>query len=423
MPDKLRVFVAHSFEKSPPQGESVSDIEVANWFIALLKSRSLGYEVLAGSKPVPIRIDDKIKEDIADSSCVIAIFTRRHHDTQLNRWLPSQFVLCEAASALGFYYNTNKLICGFYEEGVDPKDLALITIGGLELVPFFRSQLERDKDRFVSYLKRLPDVLAMAGAQGSPTLFQAPYSQTYLRKIFTVYAGGAQAVQNITKMLITDAVRFERELNSEIPHEVFHSRGGFSSLDAMISTPVEMRREAAFLKGICRRTNTKRIDTPLHIRVGEEKATGGKIHVSFYDKNNNRLRFKNQDTVSYQYAWSLPSAYVKTEEELAPLAEGVQVDDRSYNTAEVVANHGLVKKLELELRFEKAQDPLFDKSPFYQQTASFSPSPVWSSSAELRRTEREEDHEMWFQSFLLEERNFQGRLRVLWRPARRKRTA
>jgi hypothetical protein len=101
----------------------------------------------------------------------------------------------------------------------------------------------------------------------------------------------------------------------------------------------------------------------------------------------------------------------------------MEVNDRSYNQAEVVANHGLVKKLELELRFEKSRDPLFDKSPFYQQTASFSQNPLWSRSAELQRTEREEDHEMWFQCFLLEERNFQGRLRVLWRPASSKRTA
>ena len=285
----------------------------------------------------------------------------------------------------------------------------MITIGGLvELVPFSRSHLDRDRERFASYLKELPDVLARSGTRDSPALFSGPpYSQTDLRKIFTVHAGGALTVQNITKMLITDAARCEREFNGEIPHEIFHGRGGFASLDAMISTPVERRREAGFLKGICRRANTKRINTSLRIRVGEQNATGGTIHLSFYDKNSIRLRFKNQDTVYYQYAWSLPSAYAKIEEELAPLVEGDHV----------VANHGLVKKLELELRFENAREPLFDKSPFYQQTASFSSRPVWSKSAELQRTEREEDHEMWFQCFLLEERNFQGRLRVLRRPA------
>ena len=88
----------------------------------------------------------------------------------------------------------------------------------------------------------IPSWLARSGTRDSPALFSGPpYSQTDLRKIFTVHAGGALTVQNITKMLITDAARFEREFNGEIPHEIFHGRGGFASLDAMISTPVEMR--------------------------------------------------------------------------------------------------------------------------------------------------------------------------------------
>jgi len=424
MPEKTRVFVAYSFEKNPPPGESKSDIDVAQWFIKLLKSRSLGYEVLTGSKAVPIRIDEKIKEDIVDSSCLIGIFTKRYREDGTNRWLPSQFVLCEAASAIGFYYNTTKLICGFYEEGIDPKDLALITIGGLELVPFSRSRLDNDRDKFVSYLRRIPDILATGSPKEGTGLFPGPpYSQTYLRKIFTVYTNGGATVQNVTKMLITDATRFEKDLGGEVTHEIFHRRGGFASLNDMIGTPIDRRKEEGFLKGICRRINTKRIDTPLRIRVSEERSTGGKIHVSFYDRNDIRLRLKNQDTIFYQYAWGLPAAYAKTEQELADLTDGEAIDDKAYNHAEVVANHGMIKRLVVEMRFEKGRDPLFDKSPFYQQTSSFSDSPTWSRSTEVPRTEREEDHEIWFQSFLLEEANFQGRLRVLWRPASAKMSA
>jgi hypothetical protein len=156
--------------------------------------------------------------------------------------------------------------------------------------------------------------------------------------------------------------------------------------------------------------------------VAEQSQQGGKIYVSFYDKNHNRLRFKPQDTVSYQYAWSLPRAYAKSEEELEPIREGPGINEESYNHAEVVSNHGMVKRLDLEMRFEKARDQLFDKSPFFQQTSSFSQTPVWSRSTEVSRTEREEDHEMWFQSYFIEESNFQGRLRVLWRPASAKLT-
>jgi hypothetical protein len=418
MIEKTRVFVAYSFEKSPPPGEDKSDVDVAEWFIKLLKSRALGYEVLTGSKAVPIRIDEKIKEDIVDSSCLIGIFTKRYHEKGTNRWLPSQFVLCEAASAIGFFYNTKKLICGFYEEGLDPKDLALITIGGLELMPFSRRRLDNDRDKFVSYLKKIPEILVTGSSKERATLFPGPpYSQAYLRKIFTVYTNGGATVQNITKMLITDASRFEKDLGGEVAHEIFHRRAGFDKLSDMIGTPIDTRKEKGFLKGICRRINTRRIDTPLRIRISEERATGGKIHVSFYDKNGNRLRLKNQDTIFYQYAWGLPAAYAKTEQELNPLPDGEVIDDNAYNHAEVVANHGMIKQLVVEMRFEKGRDPLFDKSPFYQQTSSFSDTPTWSRSTEVPRIEREEDHEIWFQSFSLEEANFQGRLRVLWRPA------
>ncbi|MBI4911675.1 MAG: hypothetical protein HY823_02960 [Acidobacteria bacterium] len=421
MSDRIPVFVAYSYEKTPPPGETKSDLDVASWFIELIKSRSLSYQVLAGSKPIPMRIDEKIKADIADCSCLVAIFTKRHRDETSKHWLPSQFVLCEAASAIGFFYNTNKLICGFYEEGVDPRDLALITIGGLELIPFKRETLNDDKEKFITYMKKIPELLA---GIGTPLLFPGPpYTQTNLRKIFTIYSNGTLTVQNITTMLITDASRFENDFNGEIPHEIFHPRGGFSSLKEIISSPMEKRRESSFFRGLCRKTNTKRIGTPLRIRVGEESSTGGKVFVSFYDKNDARLRFKNQDTIYYQYAWSLPMAYPKNEEELLSNNLETEIGENNYCIAEVIANHGMVKNLEVELRFERFRDPLFDKSPFYQQTSSYSPSPVWSKSAEVPRTEREDDHEMWFQSFLLEEKNFQGRLRIMWRPASGKKPA
>ena len=37
MAEKLKVFVAHSFEKEIPGGENKSDRDIANWFIQLMK--------------------------------------------------------------------------------------------------------------------------------------------------------------------------------------------------------------------------------------------------------------------------------------------------------------------------------------------------------------------------------------------------
>ncbi|MCK4784341.1 MAG: hypothetical protein KAV87_11360 [Desulfobacteraceae bacterium] len=222
MAEKLKVFVAHSFDQEAPVGENMSDMDVAKWFINLMKKKPLQYTVVTGSKPAPRPIDEKIKRDIADCSCVVGIYTKRYYDTNLQKWLPSQFVLCECACAIGFYYHTTKLICGFYEEGIEPRDLALITIGGLELIPFKRGDLEKNKSKFVDYLGRIPNVVATGGEFelfGMP-----PYSQQNLRKIYTVYKNGNVHVQNINKMLITDSKQFNDENKGQITHEIWHKR-------------------------------------------------------------------------------------------------------------------------------------------------------------------------------------------------------
>jgi hypothetical protein len=424
MNDRTRIFVAHSFDRKAPSEDAQSDVDVATWFIDLLKHRPLNFEIVTGSKPVPARIDDKIKADIADCQCVVAVFTRKHQDAVTKRWLPSQFVLCEAASALGFYYGTNRLICGFYEDGLHPEDLALITAGGLELIPFQRGDLERDKQRFVDYLKRIPELLAAGSYKDGKYLFPGlPYAQQSLRKIYTIYLDGSVTVHNITQMLVSDAARFMSEHEGEIRHEIWNRRGGLAPLAQMIATSVSERRRLPFLKGVCRRLHQRRIDAPLRIRTEKDDPKAATFFISFYDREGNKLRPKNQDTIVYQYAWAIPKAYAITEEELTPVGPGEDINDDAYNLAEVVANHGVIRDLVVELRFERGRDPLFDKSPFYQTTASFSRTPHWSRPNPVAKTEYEDDHEMWYSSFMLTERNFTGRLKVLWRPASSKMTA
>ena len=194
-------------------GEKLSDLKVADWFVNLMRKRPLSFQVVTGLKPAPGPIDKKVTADIADSNCLIGIFTKRHFDQTQNKWLSPQFVLCECASVIGFYHNTNKVICGFYEEGIDPKDLALITISGLELVKFKRNDLEKDKERFVEYLRKLPDIVSSGTYQkGQLILFKlSPYAQQRLHKIYTIYRNGGLTVQNINQMLITDLDRFMRE--------------------------------------------------------------------------------------------------------------------------------------------------------------------------------------------------------------------
>lgn len=416
MKSKLKVFLAHSFDKTPPKGETIIDQDVVNWFIKLMKKRPLSFDVITGSKPVPGPIDDKVLADISDCSCVIGIFTKRHFDTDNNKWLPPQFVICECASAIGFYYNTNKVICGFCEEGIEPKDLALITISGLELVKFNRNNLENDRDRFIEYLKKIPDIVSSGSYRdGQFVLFKPPYIQQRLYKIYTIYRKGSFTAHNINTMLITDIERFMSEFKGKINHEIWHRRTKIPPLKDMIITHVDKRKDKAFLQGILRSVNQKKINSNLHIVPTKEEEKRAFFSVSFHDKDGNPLKLKNQDIIRYQYAWGLPRAYLTSDDQLDALTGGLETKDGDYCQAEIFAGHGLVQDLVLELRFEKGQGPFFSKSPFFQTTSSFGDLPTWSHSKDLPICE-EEDHAMWFETYRLVERNFNGKIRVMWRP-------
>lgn len=418
MAQKLKVFVAHSFDKTVPAGESLSDVDVAHWFLKLMRRRPLSFSVVTGAKPTPGRIDEKVTADIADSSCVIGIFTRRHYDQNLKRWLPSQFVLCECACAMGLYYNTDKLICGFYEEGIDPNDLALVTVGGLELVQFQRSDLEKSKGQFQEYLKKLPDIVASGSYQeGQLVMFRPPFTQQRLRKIYTIYRSGNVTVQNINQMLITNIDRFKKEYNQGITHEIWHRRAKIPSLDEMIATSIHKRREMAFIRGILRQVNQSRIYAPLRLKPKREEGNRAFFTVEFVDRNGERIKFKNQDIIRYQYAWGLPEAYPTDDSQLAEPRGGREVNEQAYCQAEVLASHGLIHELILDIRFEKWGEELFSKSPFFQTTSQFGDLPTWSLPQDMPRIEDEEDHVMWFQTYRLTEKNFHGKLRILWRPS------
>jgi hypothetical protein len=410
--EKLNVFVAHSFDKN--------DILITNWFISLMKKSPLNFNVTTGAKAIPERIDEKIKTEIADSSCVIGIFTKRYYIEDFKKWFPPPFIICECACAMGFYYNTSKIICGFYEEGIDPRDLALITIGGLELASFNREKLDRDKNKFIEYLKKIPSLVTSGSYKnGQIELYKLPYMQQYLRKIYTIYRNGNMTVQNINKILITDAERLEKENKKQIRHEIWHERHDIPSFKEMIETPISERKNKAFLDGILRYLNQKKINTKLSFTC--ERAEGRRIffHVNFTDPNEKPLRFKNQDIIKYQYAWGFPKAYAPYEEDLPSLHSGEGIDEKCYDQAGIISAHGQIQEMILELRFERGRGPIFSKSPFFQHTHLVSHSPVWSQPTDMPLVE-EEDHAMWFQTYKITRNNFLGMVRVLWRPSSKK---
>jgi len=418
----IRVFVAHSFDEKPKESTKKSDEEVAKWFINMMKKSPLNFNVTTGKKPVPSPIYEKIENDIADSDCVVGIFTRRYCAD--NKWFPSLFILCECAYAMGLYRNSRKIFCGFYEDGIDPKDLALLTISGFEVIKFDREKLKEDKGRFIEYLEKIP-ILINYGSyrEGQIPLEPPTYTQEYLRKIYTIYRNGYVIVQNITNMVIMDSENFINGTDKGyISHEIWLQRSNMPPFEQMIKTPIEERKEKSFLKGICRYNGEKKIDTPLLFELEKEDKNNIFLNVGFKNKDGSQLKLKNQDIITYQYAWGVPNACAKFEEELSPTGSHGEIDDNAYNHAEVVSNHGVISHLELELRFEKSDGPIFNKSPFWQYASLHRDRKKWGPSKIMPMIEEieDEDHAMWFQTYKLKQQDFQGGIRVLWRPSSKK---
>src|SRR5437660_8297219 len=96
---KDAIFFAHSFDKETPTWSKVSDNEVSMWFENLLKKR---WRVLSGKSTQARPIGDKVAEAVDESQAIVALFTRKHQmDSVASRFLPSLWVLCECAYALG----------------------------------------------------------------------------------------------------------------------------------------------------------------------------------------------------------------------------------------------------------------------------------------------------------------------------------
>jgi hypothetical protein len=419
VPKKLKVFLAYSFLKEKRSEDKLSDEEVGEWFKNLLKQRPLRFDVRSGEKPEPEYIDKKLHKRMDEADATIGLFTRRYQAG--TKWLPSLFVLAECAYALALYRDFPKLVVGFYEEGIDPKDLALVTISGRELVPFNRNRLEEQKGDFLTYLKDLPTKILYYPV--GPRLPIGPiYKQQTLHKIFTIYRNGAVTVQNISQMVIISAERFYQELQGKIPHEIWSEGPDFPPFNQMLDVLIEDRRLGkAFLVGTFMKRNNTLYETALAFDLKQQQRKTISFGAYFLDHNSKEVTIKNNDILYYQYAWGLPSAYPRTEEELEKSEKFVEMSGEKYCQGSVTSRHGPIGRLTLEMRFErqvkgKAIGIIFSKGPFFQVTPSTrEPAPYWSEAKLLPKAE-EENHTQWFETYKWQQDDFSGQARVLWRP-------
>ncbi len=420
---KDAVFLAHTFDDCPPSGSSVSDVEVAAWFEKLLKKK---WRVLSGKTKQARPIGDKVADAVDDSRAIVGVFTRRFPmDEMGDRFVASPWVLCECAYALGRFRYAPYIVAGFREKGVDPDSLAMLTVGGMEFPEFDRDNLEASKPEVLAYLNDLEARIHAGGLGQLPLPITLPYAQVRLEKIHLVYRNGYGTIQNITEMVIRDPERFLNEHQGSIRHRIRTYRGKLPPLMEMLETPVHQRKTAPFFHGILDYHRSKSMGTPLQVMPVEESTTDVAFAVGFVDEAGAPLRLKANDTVRYQYAWGLPGMFPAIEEDLAEVVRG-QVDSDTYCLAEVTANHGRIEKVQLDIRFEREatggrRREILSKSPFWQIGRGYEPNPVWSEPRPVPQVRGEqEEYDMWYEIFRLGLVDFDGRVRIAWRPASQK---
>lgn len=417
---KDAIFFAYSFDKDPPSWSNKSDLEVAEWFKAILKKK---WKVLSGSTQQARPIPEKVADAVDQSKAIVALFTRKHViDSDANKYVPSPWVLCECAYGLGRHKYTDHIVAGFREAGVDPNSLGMLTASGMEFPEFDRDNLNENRKQFIAYLDDLESRIRVGTSEFE--LFSQPYAQIDLHKIYLIYRNGYTTVQNINHFLIKDPDKFRNEFNGEIIHRIWNHQQDFPPLDEMLKGNVHERKREPFFHAQLDYFRNRKIDTALEVLEKEHRGRDITFSIRFLNSEGDLLKLKANDVLRYQYAWGLPKVYATHKEDLAA-PQGHEIDEKSYCLAEVRANHGLIEHVKLELRFERDacgsdHRQLFDKSPVIQTTSGYGSDPNWKHPRRLKPAKEEpEEYDMWYEIYQTDLTNFNQRARAAWRPSKK----
>lgn len=422
---KIPIFLSYSFDKTPPEWSTKSDVDIAKWFETLLKNN--GFYVLSGLKAESRPILDKVFEALDQSRAVIALFTGKYQISSMPlKMLPSQWVLCECAYAQGRFRDSDYIVAGFREKGVSPSNLASITEKGMEIPEFERGNLDRDKDRFVEYLNDLKQrILYGPTKQKSLIKTDLPFVQTRLHKIMIIYRNGYCTTQNINELSIRDPEEFSSEYKGHIHHHMWNCRRDFPQLETMMQNAIHRRKVDPFFYSITNKKGNKRLNTPLRVEVERHDNKDIYFRTTFLDEKGEPLTYKYHDTIKYQYAWGLPGMYPIQEEELTAL-KGEEIDGDTYCIAEAEASRGAIDDFTFELRFERQsrgdeRGELFSKNPIYQVGRATGTRVIWTTPRTVDKgIDVAYELDMWYEIYRLHFEKFDGRVRICWRPSSQK---
>jgi hypothetical protein len=393
VPDKLRVFVSHSFEDR--------DREFVDHVLTLLKQRKFHFDVRTARPAEGGPFPDKIEGHIEWADITFGLFTQKFAD-ETGHPLPPPYVISECSYALGRYRDVErKAVHGIVEKGINHAHLGLPTGNGSEFPVFTREQIIKGDTAFLEHY--LTDLYHRYAGQGRGR--PHPYRQRYLKKTVEIYRTGLAVFKNTVTMAVSDADSL-RKRGNYFDHSIWlpSDRAVFPPFQTMLETPISQRLQKPMF--YCRFIKLGKVPSEKPLRLESvsqrDRHIGFRVYMPFEVKSN--------DLVTYNYAWSMPAVFRSFEEEFS--------GEEDYDQVALRTNHGEIRDAVFRLKFERegqhAYSPdLFSKAPF--ALYSLIPTEDALAAAEPEAVTRVEPESTW-EIYEIRQSRLDGAVSIRWRP-------
>ena len=378
---EFRLFLAHSFaqERLNAAGDldeaGISDQELADQIANWIEQFSHGrIEVIRTRDPFREYISSAVQRDLAASDFVLCIFTKRTKDQLTNRWIPSTYVISEAAGAFVQFPTddeTLKRLHGLMEDGVDRKQLGMAFHSGRTIHEFRR-------DQRAALAAKVNDIVDSILERPTP---RSEREYLSMDKRVSVWGNGAVLVETRHQF------RFAKAPNGviRIPHTMWRVSDELPDLESLLSA--KRGTGVGFLRCFpldCGHAGQRACSCRIIPGTTSEKGNEHDFQVEVTG-----LEIKSGEELSYAIAWGYPNAFAHTEAKSGqPNSVGMRTGGR-----------GTAQHASLTLMFERDEEEpgrILEEPPVVygssETTLPASPSASrfwhdrerWSPLAELR---------------------------------------
>ncbi len=408
--DPFQLFFAHSFAAEPHES-GVSDMDLANsivdWVHEFSRNR---IEVIRTRDPLQNYISSAVRRDICRADAVLCLFTRRVKDHLTNLWLPSTYVISEAAAALMQFLTeeeTHRRLFGLVEEGVDASQLGMAFHGNKVAPRFRRQELHFLKSQIKEIVEQILD-------DSNRTPKREAYEYRTIDKTVSIWRSGAVWVETRHRFRFTGDIK-----TVAIPHKMWRISDDLPEMEDLL--PGSRNSEVGFLRVMplqCGRHDPDRC----HCRIipGERTRWG-------YERNFT-VEFENVDVrpgddLQYEIVWGYPRAFHSHDFTAGP-------DERPNCVGLRTSGRGMVGSASLTLKFERDWEGeptrILESPPMLYTTEAtelpgaqnpeefFHFSPSWKFHSNLRPCGKRSCN--MFEVYSWTSLNFRGMAKVIWTP-------